>query len=279
MPIAQDRFCINRKIAPTLNLAEFFQLVAKCGISKVELRNDMAGGKVTDNLSHQEVNTLASEYGIEIITINALGQFNQRQDRARLLQRTEALLEEAAALRCRALVLCPNCGGHDPRSVQEKEQDTLAALITLAPLFKRYGITGLVEPLGFHHSSLRSSLVSQAIIRDTGAPYKMVMDTFHHYLSELSFTDFNAHIQVDEIGLVHLSGVEDGRVREELSDEQRIMLSPRDRLESRSQVKNLERLGYRGLYSFEPFSSVLASWSKADIEREIRQSIALLQAE
>jgi 2-keto-myo-inositol isomerase len=71
--------------------------------------------------------------------------------------------------------------------------------------------------------------------------------------------------------------VEDARSKSALSDEERIMLSQQDRLESRKQVQNLERLGYTGIYAFEPFSSQLDSWTEADIEREIRQSIALLQ--
>ena len=136
---------------------------------------------------------------------------------------------------------------------------------------------GYVEPLGFSISSLRSSLLTQALIRDSGAPYRIVLDTFHHYLSDVTQADFDAQIQVTQIGLVHLSGVEDGRDKGALSDEERIMLSAGDRLESRRQVQNLERLGYTGVYAFEPFSSQLDSWSEADIEREIRHSIALLQ--
>ncbi|SVK47159.1 Predicted sugar epimerase [Acinetobacter baumannii] len=104
-----------------------------------------------------------------------------------------------------------------------------------------------------------------------------MLDTFHHYLSEVTQADFDTQIQVAQIGLVHLSGVEDGRDQSALSDEERIMLSEGDRLESRRQVQNLERLGYIGVYAFEPFSSQLGRWSEADIEREIRQSIALLQ--
>ena len=46
--ISRDRFCVNRKIAPNLSLAEFFSLVASLGINKVEIRNDMQGGSVTD---------------------------------------------------------------------------------------------------------------------------------------------------------------------------------------------------------------------------------------
>ncbi|CAI0987400.1 Predicted sugar epimerase [Serratia entomophila] len=277
MTIALDRFCINRKIAPNLDLDRFFRLVKQCGLSKVELRNDMPSGKVTDDLSDSQLNALAAEHGIEIVTINALGMFNLLDDAAALQQRAQALLSQAQAIHSKALVLCPHCSAGDARSEQQKRDDTLAALKLLAPLFQRYGVQGYVEPLGFGISSLRSSLLTQTLIRDAGAPYKIVLDTFHHYLSGVAQAEFDAQIQVAQIGLVHLSGVEDGRAKDSLSDEERIMLSERDRLESRRQVQNLERLGYTGIYAFEPFSSQLEGWSEADIEREIRQSIALLQ--
>ncbi|WP_413508197.1 TIM barrel protein [Serratia proteamaculans] len=277
MTIAPDRFCINRKIAPNLDLEPFFSLVKRCGLSKVELRNDMPSGKVTDNLSNDQLNALAAKYGIEIITINALGRFNLLDDQAGLLKNAEALLSQAQAIHSQALVLCPHCSADDRRSEEQKKTDTLTALKLLAPLFKQYGVQGYVEPLGFGISSLRSSLLTQSLIRDSGAPYKIVLDTFHHYLSDVAQPEFDAQIQIEGIGLVHLSGVEDARDKSALSDEERIMLSDRDRLESKKQVQNLERLGYTGIYAFEPFSSQLDSWTEADIEREIRQSIALLQ--
>lgn len=136
---------------------------------------------------------------------------------------------------------------------------------------------GYVESLGFGISSLRSSLLTQSLIRDSGAPYKIVLDTFHHYLSDVAQPEFDTQIQIDGIGLVRLSGVEDARIKSALSDEERIMLSDQDRLESIKQVQNLERLGYTAIYAFEPFSSQLDSWAEADIVREIRQSIVLLQ--
>lgn len=277
MAIALERFCINRKIAPNLELEKFFQLVKKCGLSKVELRNDMPGGKVADNLSNEQLNALATEFGIEIVTINALGMFNLLEDQTALLKNAEALLIQAKAIHSKALVMCPHCSASDRRSEVQKREDTLAALQLLAPLFKQYGVEGYVEPLGFGISSLRSSLLAQSIIHDSGAPYKLVLDTFHHYLSDVTQPEFDAQIRVEQIGLVHLSGVEDPRIKGALSDEERIMLSDKDRLASVIQVQNLERLGYQGIYSFEPFSSQLNTWTEGDIEREIRQSIALLQ--
>lgn len=90
--------------------------------------------------------------------------------------------------------------------------------------------------------------------------------------------EFDAHIDVDILGLVHISGVEETRLKSTLTDEDRIMLSDHDKLNSKQQVANLERLGYQGIYAFEPFSSQLNTWSEADIEREIRQSMAYLQS-
>ncbi|CNE60455.1 TIM barrel protein [Yersinia kristensenii] len=277
MPIAQDRFCINRKIAPNLSIESFFCLVKKCGLNKVELRNDMLSGKVTDELSSAQLNALADEYEIEIVTINALQYFNLPEHRPALLKETENMLKQAKAINCRGVILCPNCSANDRRSAEQKEQDTVEALVLLAPLFKKYQVTGLVEPLGFEISSLRSHLLTQSIIRKSAAPYKMVLDTFHYYLSDIAQAEFDAHIDINTIGLVHLSGVEEARLKHTLTDEDRIMLSEQDKLNSKQQVDNLERLGYQGIYAFEPFSSQLNTWSETDIEREIHQSIVYLQ--
>ncbi len=271
MAIDSSRFCINRKIAPNLDIETFFRLVQRLGLNKVELRNDMPSGKVTDDLSHEQVRTLAKRYGMEIITINAVYPFNRMDDD--LLNRAEGLMKEAQAIGAHALVLCPLNDGQ-PISVDK----TIAALQKLAPLFKRYGIEGLVEPLGFPQSSLRSAVQTQALLRDAQVPFKVLIDTFHHHLYEKAEQEFPNGIDINGIGLVHLSGVEDTRPKAQLTDEERIMLSEKDVLESVAQVHRLEKMGYRGIYAFEPFSSTLANWNEADIEREIQRSIQLLQA-
>lgn len=121
MAIAMQRFCINRKIAPALSIEAFFRLVNRLGLNKVELRNDLPSGKVTDDLSHQQVRELAARYHIEILTINAVYPFNRRSEEVRQL--TESLLKEARAIGAKSLVLCPlNDGNEVPAS------DTLGAL-------------------------------------------------------------------------------------------------------------------------------------------------------
>ncbi|MGD9426291.1 TIM barrel protein [Pantoea sp. NSTU24] len=271
MAIDPTRFCINRKIAPRLSLEAFFQLVQRLGLSKVELRNDMPGGSVTDDLSVDQLRALTDRYQIDIVTINALYPFNRIDND--LLERAEALLRTAQQTGARALVMCPLNEG-----VALSPQQTQAAMQQLAPRFAHYGIQGLVEPLGFPVSSLRSGAETQQLIAAAGVPFKLLLDTFHHHLSEEAGQPFPAGIDVEQIGLVHLSGVEDQRPTAELTDEERIMLSDKDVLKSVEQVRRLEKLGYKGTYAFEPFSSQLNSWTPAETERQIRHSIELLQA-
>jgi 2-keto-myo-inositol isomerase len=45
MAIALQRFCLNRKIAPSLSIEAFFRLVNSLGLNKVELRNDLPTAK------------------------------------------------------------------------------------------------------------------------------------------------------------------------------------------------------------------------------------------
>jgi len=270
MAIESSRFCVNRKIAPNLGIEAFFKMVHGLGLTKVELRNDMRGGKVTDHLSYAEVSALAQRYGLEIVTINAVYPFNQPDDA--LLAKTEGLLKDARGVGAKALVLCPLNDG-----TQVSPEETVSALQKLAPLFEKYGIEGLVEPLGFPISSLRSAVQTQALIRDARVPFKLLLDTFHHHLYEKAEEEFESGIDIAGIGLVHLSGVEDERPTSELTDEERIMLSEGDLLKSVSQVRRLEAMGYKGIYAFEPFSTAMENWSEADIVREIQQSMALLQ--
>ncbi len=46
---------------------------------------------------------------------------------------------------------------------------TVEAIKRLSDLFARYDIQGLVEPLGFRVSSLRSAVWAQQLIREAGS--------------------------------------------------------------------------------------------------------------
>lgn len=276
MTIELSRFCVNRKTAPSLGLEAFFQAVSECGLNRVELRNDLPGGLITDGLRPDEVARLKDKYKIEIVTINALYPFNLPSSREELTARAREMLALARDLNCPALIMCP-FNEADDRPGAKRLSDTVDSLKYLGDLFAEYGRQGLVEPLGFTSSSLRYALDAQKCLIEAASPFKMVIDTFHHHLSQVALEYFNAGIDVNMIGLVHLSGVEDARPTGQLTDEERIMLSAADVLKSADQVQNLEKLGYKGLYSFEPFASALTGWDAAKMKAEVSNSIDVLR--
>lgn len=117
-------------------------------------------------------------------------------------------------------------------------------------LFNDSGITGLVEPLGFEECSLRSKKTAIEAIKASGfsGVYKIVHDTFHHYLG----TDNEAYPEYT--GLVHVSGVEADVEDSEMRDMHRILVSDKDKLKNKEQINELVSGGYNGVFGFEPFS-------------------------
>ncbi|EOS95104.1 inosose isomerase [Erwinia tracheiphila PSU-1] len=107
-------------------------------------------------------------------------------------------------------------------------------------------------------------------------PFKLLINTFHHHLYPAADSKFS-QVNIAQIGLVHLSGVEDTRPREELTDDERIMLTHSDYLQTCKQVQHLESRGYRGIYAFEPFAPEPANWNEVKIRQEIQNSIMLIQ--
>ncbi|TCP94735.1 2-keto-myo-inositol isomerase [Cricetibacter osteomyelitidis] len=275
MSIERSRFCVNRKIAPSLSIEEFFQVVQKCGLNKVEIRNDMPSGKILDDLTPEQFNVLAKKYNIEVVTINALYPFNLPSKREQVTQVAIEMLETAKAVGAKAVIMCPY-NEPDSRSTAQRIGDTADSIQYFTALFAKYGIEGLVEPLGFPVSSLRSFTLAGELIKAVGSPFKMTLDTFHHHLAELPIADYGSTVNINQVGLVHLSGVEATRSLATLLDEDRIMPSQKDVMKSKEQVLEIEKLGYKGIYAFEPFASSLADWTAADVEKAINDSIAYI---
>jgi 2-keto-myo-inositol isomerase len=99
------------------------------------------------------------------------------------LQELKEMIRLAVAIDCEAIVLVPTNDVNDKRDSDVITQETVAALKALGPLFENNGIRGYVEPLGFAECSLRSKVSALQAIQESGfSNYKIVHDTFHHYL-------------------------------------------------------------------------------------------------
>ncbi|GAB6276650.1 MAG: TIM barrel protein [Rectinema sp.] len=275
--VESKRFALNRIAAPALGLAEFFEVATKLGMRSVELRNDIRDGSVTDGLKGMEVLRLAKAAGVRIITINALQQFNLPGARAKALSELEKLLALCVEIECPALVLCPNNRPDDVRTPEQKYRDTVEALNTYAPLFSAAGVLGYVEPLGFGISSLASAEVTLRAIHESGAScYRVLVDTFHSYLGPDSPTMFDDPAVIQKIGLVHVSGVEASIPKSQFSDAHRVLPGPADVMHSAAIMARLEKAGYRGMYSFEPFSAEVQSMDKKELVEALRASMNFL---
>nr|WP_172690999.1 TIM barrel protein [Agrobacterium larrymoorei]ASK49441.1 hypothetical protein [Agrobacterium larrymoorei] len=253
------RFAINHITVPKLPLEDFFSTARRLGLTEVEIRNDLPD--IVNRIDPAEVKSAAKKAGVEIVSINALYPFNVWS--GDLPGKAVALADYAAASGAKALVMCPLNDG-----TNVSFDDLVAALKAMKPVLQGRGLIGLVEPLGFPISSLRTKKEALRAIdaAEGGDVYKLLHDTFHHHLS--GETEFFP----DHTGLVHISGVVDPDVDvNDMLDAHRVLVDPNDRLENIAQIKALMAAGYEGPFSFEPFADDVHELS--DPEASVRESM------
>jgi 2-keto-myo-inositol isomerase len=256
-------FALNHIAAPSLGAARFFALAGELGLTKVEIRNDLAGVPLADGTPAREVRQAAQAQGVTILTINALQRFNEWSDRREAEARE--LARYAKACGARALVLVPVNDASFRPGDEKRLEGLREALRHLKPILVENGLKGFVEPLGFVISSLRSKREALDAIDASGGEsvFLLVHDTFHHHLAG------EAALFPERTGLCHISGVtERGLALTSLQDAHRVLVDEADILGNVAQIEALRAGGYRGVFSFEPFAESVqrASDLKAKLE-------------
>ena len=262
-------FSINRISASTLPFRAFASMAERLGVRHIEIRNDLAGVELEDGTGAAEIGDIATSHGLSIRSINALQRFDQF-DAARQTE-AHALARYAAQCGALSVVLCPTNSRQDRRSPAQRHDDLVNALAKLAPLLAGHGVTGLLEPLGFEECAMRRKSQAAAAMQDSGGSslFALVHDTFHHHLAG------EDRYFPDQTGLVHISGVEDAQLpADAMRDGHRVLVGPADRLDNLGQLRHLLGAGYRGVASFEPFATEIAT--AQDIEARLRASMDYL---
>lgn len=273
MPIDRSRFCLNRIISPSLDLENFFKLSRDVGLTAVELRNDLPGSSILDEISPQQARALADDYQVRILTINAVQKFNLGTVLDDVYSDVQALIRTAGAIGCQAIVLCPNNDPDDGRTSDQCYRDTVTALKRIGPLLGNAGIKGFMEPFGFSECSLRSKETAIQAIRESGQDmYRIVHDTFHHFLGP------DEKVFPAETGIVHISGAEADIDPALFRDDHRILIGPKDVMGNKAQISELEAQGYSGFYSFEPFSPNVQQMSIEELSKALDESLELIQS-
>ena len=272
--IERSKFSLNRIIYPKLKLEDFYKFTEDLDLNKIELRNDLPGGKIIDGYTPGQLKELSKEYGMEILTINALQKFNLAAILPETIKELKKLINLSLSIGCKAIVLCPNNDVNDKRNSEEIFKETVKTLKSFGPLFQDSGIQGYLEPLGFKECSLRSLVIAMKAIQESGYPvYKIVHDTFHHYIGPDTFDTIKDNYDISYSGLVHISGVECNIPVGEYRDNHRVLITEQDGLQNKEQIELLLKLGYTGNISFEPFSQKVQEMEMEKIKSAINNSI------
>jgi len=272
--INRSRISLNRIIYPKLKLEDFFKFTKDLDLNKIELRNDLPGGKIIDDYTPEQLKELIKKYGVEILTINALQKFNLGAILPKTIEELKKITDLSQFIGCKAIILCPNNDVKDKRDSEEIFKETVKALKSFGPLFKDNGMQGYLEPLGFEECSLRSIVTAMKAVQESGYPvYKIVHDTFHHHLGPDTFETIENNYDISYTGLVHISGVECNIPVEEFRDNHRVLVTEQDRLQTKEQIELLLKLGYAGNISFEPFSKKVQEMEIEKIKSAIDHSI------
>jgi 2-keto-myo-inositol isomerase len=268
-------FALNHMTAPRLESRALIDLAARLGCLGVELRNDLADKQLTDRAFFDgeppaAIGAYARSKGIRLLGLSEVYGFNRWSDA--MQAKVTRLIEQAKESGAESISLIPSNDGavmSDDRRLAELRH----ALHEILPLLDAADIVALVEPLGFTTSSLRYKREAVDAIEAVGGlhRYKLVHDTFHHFLAgEDAF--FPEHT-----GIVHISGVVDPTLgAKDMQDGHRILVTQEDRLGNLAQIDALHAGKFKGAYSYEPFAASVHAAS--DIEGKLRESMQLIEA-
>lgn len=279
--LSYDKFCINRKAAPGLDLKDFIQMVSELGIKYIELRNDITGkvdnSTILDGYDADEIKELLDKSNIQVVDINAQGNMDSVDKLDENLRSLQEMIDIGEKLDVKNILFCPIRDTNDTRDADTKYKEAVENMRVYSKILKENNMSGLLEPLGFGDSSLQTPWLAQDIIKEANVDnFKLVADNFHYYLANVTRSDFNNKVNPNMVGLVHLSSVVEEKPREILDDADRIMLSERDIMDAVDHVKMFNDSSYNGLYSFEPFSPALYKWDADKAKKTITHSITLI---
>ena len=262
------KFCLNHMTTPNLDWRAFLDLANDVGATGIEFRNDLS----TPLFSGETPETVSAAVKASGLTLYGLSQvypFNDYSDE--IAMAVSSLIDIANRCGSPTISLIPR---NDGIALDEgKPQQTLRhALQEIKPMLDGTGVIGLIEPLGFERSSLRSKREAVEAIESVNGEgvFKLVHDTFHHHLAqETEF--FPLHT-----AMVHVSGVIDTTLDlRDMEDEHRVLVDEHDRLNNLAQLKTLLAFGYDGPVSMECFSPDIHR--AFDISSQIQESFEFLK--
>lgn len=238
---------INHMTAARASFAELLSVASGCHCAGVELRCDLST-PLFDGLSAAEAGQACRTRGLQIFALAEVVAFNRFTDQT--LAQAQQLAMQAAECGAQGIALIPANDGSSP-TASERSSMLAYALSQLLPVLDQHDLIGFVEPLGFSTSTLRYKAEAIDVIESLYAAdrFKLVHDTFHHYLAG------ETEYYPGHTGMVHVSGVVDTSVSDtQMQDSHRVLVDQHDRLGNVEQLCALIGAGYEGPVSMECFA-------------------------
>ncbi len=259
---------INQRSAKHLPFEAFLDLAAATNCVGVEPRNDL-GRPLFDGIAPSVAAELAKQRGLRILALGEIYPFNnwnrERETQVRVL--LDAAIESGAE----SIILIPEVNLAQTHT-RQLTAATVSAMDAIAYMLEGTGVTGLIEPIGFNSSSIRTQADVVPLMTALGKdnPFKLIHDTFQHFIS--GDNDYFA----EHIATVQISGVSDPTVvLDESQDGHRVYVEAEDRCENIAQLKALFSRGFDGPVSFE--TTEVALLDAPDLEAQMRKSFEYIE--
>ncbi len=266
-------FGLNHIACPNLNFTQLVGLAKSLGMKSIEVRNDLREDALPfGECSGQQAAAICKQNDMTIAALNAFQRFNAPGDMVERMRSLQDLFVQTMDAGIQAVILCPVNDRNDTRDAESAYTDTVRALQSFGPIFEKFHIKGLVEPLGFSISSLSSKALVVNAMEESGYGhvYALVHDTFHHFLAG------EEELFPHQTGLVHISGIEERLPKQLITDDHRVLVGEHDYSGAKQQVQALLASGYQGIMSFEPFSPSIQKMEFEDLKKALRSSLEYL---
>lgn len=263
-------FALNHMTVARRSFADTLAMARALGMIGVELRNDLPQA-LFDGLPPEAACERIEAQGLRLLALAEVKRFNDwsADRRAEAL----ALMKIARAAGAEAVSLIPR-NDNLAMGNGERQANLRVALRELKPMLEDHGLVGLVEPLGFPICALRykSEAVEAIEALDARGRFRLVHDTFHHFLAG------GGPIFPEHTGIVHISGVATPVIgADEMTDAHRVLVDSHDRLGNIEQIAALRAAGWAGPLSFEAFAP--ETHALADPGGTLRASMAFISGE
>ncbi len=243
-------FSLNHMTVANADFVELLDIASAANCEGVELRNDL-DSPLFSGRSPADVKASVQERGLSIYAVAEVPGFNVwSQAKAAEVQ---SLIDSASACGANGISLIP-ANDSSIQDAENQRQNLRIALESLYPMLTKAQLLGFIEPLGFVSSTLRFKRDAVSVIEelDMADTFKLIHDTFHHYLAG------EDEVYPEHTAIVHVSGVIDNTIKAgEMQDQHRVLVDGQDRIGNIDQLASLIIGSYTGPISYEAFSPLV----------------------